>query len=72
MTSWQQRILVLVFAVSATCYAVVPSKTSDVVDLTSKNFDALISQGSWVLKFYTPWCGHCKKLGTFMYYNTIL
>ncbi|CAM6083794.1 unnamed protein product [Calypogeia fissa] len=34
------------------------------VDLTSSNFDELVLQSTdlWLVEFYAPWCGHCKKL----------
>jgi protein disulfide-isomerase A1 len=36
---------------------------SDVVDLTSDNFQSTIEKNSYVLVSYTaPWCGHCKNL----------
>ncbi len=37
-------------------------KDSKVVDLTDADFDSKTSKGTWFLKFYTSWCGHCKKL----------
>lgn len=43
--------------------AMYPS-SSDVVSLTSTNFDRLVKQSDavWVVEFYAPWCGHCKSL----------
>lgn len=36
---------------------------SDVVHLTSENFDTIITREPSVLvMFYAPWCGHCKKM----------
>lgn len=41
---------------------------AEVVVLDSKNFEHLTqastgsTTGDWLVKFYAPWCGHCKKL----------
>ena len=38
---------------------------STVITLTTKTFQKHIddpANGLWLLKFYAPWCGHCKKL----------
>lgn len=34
------------------------------VELTSRNFEDLVlkSKELWIVEFFAPWCGHCKKL----------
>lgn len=34
------------------------------IELTDENFDRLVlkSEDMWIIEFYAPWCGHCKKL----------
>jgi len=57
-------VLTLFIALSITAVTAFYENDSRVVTLTSDNFESSVVQSDelWLVEFYAPWCGHCKKL----------
>eukprot|EP00941_MAST-03F_sp_MAST-3F-sp1_P003782 g3782.t1 len=36
--------------------------SASVVTIDHNQFDSLIGEDQWLIKFYAPWCGHCQRL----------
>lgn len=53
----------VLLVIASTAAAMYDAK-SPVVSLTPESFDSSVIQSDelWVVEFYAPWCGHCKRL----------
>ncbi|KAA0172173.1 hypothetical protein FNF28_00176 [Cafeteria roenbergensis] len=52
--------IVALSALAAAC--LVHADAGEVVELSDDSFDRHIRDGAWIVDFYAPWCGHCKRL----------
>ncbi|CAI7810488.1 unnamed protein product [Closterium sp. NIES-54] len=57
------RVVLLSLILAALASRSVADDSSDVVELTPNNFgDYVGTEKAVFVKYYAPWCGHCKKL----------
>ncbi|KAE8739622.1 hypothetical protein FOCC_FOCC014887 [Frankliniella occidentalis] len=40
----------------------IPSISNPVVQLSRENFEHVVEKGMTFVKFFAPWCGHCKRM----------
>lgn len=63
MIIWKYNLLITLSVLIANCVSLYP-QNSDIVELTSNNFEKLVIQNEeiWIVEFFAPWCGHCQNL----------
>ncbi|KAM9985740.1 hypothetical protein ACTFIZ_012392 [Dictyostelium cf. discoideum] len=55
------KLFTSIFALFLLVCVVFSEEKTTVVQITSDNSD-IITTGNWLVEFFAPWCGHCKRL----------
>lgn len=59
---WLVAVATLLLSVAVAVFASpLPNYDPSVQSLTAGNFTSSIANGMWLIEFYSPYCGHCKK-----------
>ncbi|GBF96497.1 hypothetical protein Rsub_09839 [Raphidocelis subcapitata] len=59
----RRALSVLAIAALLACGAFADEDANSVLKLTEDNYDDAISDGKvYFIKYFAPWCGHCKRL----------
>jgi len=54
--------LYMMRVIMALCLQCCAPALASVIEVTAANIDEIVEEKSSFLKFFAPWCGHCKKL----------
>lgn len=55
-------IALCLFSAASAAPASDSQSTDSVIKLTKYNFDDNVKNGDWFIKFFAPWCTHCKRM----------
>lgn len=58
---WLCAIATLLLAALLVVAGPLPSYDPSVTSLTEGNFTRSVDNGAWLIEFYSPHCGHCKR-----------
>ncbi|SJX61100.1 uncharacterized protein SRS1_12321 [Sporisorium reilianum f. sp. reilianum] len=61
-TRWVCAIVALLATAACVMAGPLPAFDPAVQSLTASNFTSCTDNGMWFVEFYSPYCGHCKRL----------